>query len=60
MKKGPWIAVARHIVDCYVTQCGSTTPAIKELLNFMSIKDLKKEFNFSDDEIEEALKDEGE
>lgn len=60
MKKGPWIALARHIVNCYVLECGTTTPAIKELLNFMNIKDLKKEFNFSDDEIEEALKGEEE
>lgn len=60
MKKGEWIAVARHMVECYVGECGCPTPAIKELLNYMSIKDLKKEFSFQDDEIEDALKDKSE
>ena len=60
MKKGEWIAIARHILNCYVGECGCPTPAIKELLNFMSIKDLKKEFGFQDYEIEEALKNKDE
>ncbi len=60
MKKGEWIVVARHMVYCYVSECGCATPAIKELLNFISIKDLKKDFNFQDYEIEEALKDKSE
>lgn len=55
MKKGEWIAIAHVLLNCYVTECGCSTPAIKELLCYMSVKDLKKEFNFLDDEIEEAL-----
>lgn len=60
MKKCEWIVVANVLLNCYVSECGCSTPAIKELVNWMSIKDLKKEFGFQDDEIEEALKDKSE
>ena len=60
MKKAEWKVIALHFLDCYVTECGNTTLAIKELLNFTTIKDLRKEFLFREDEIEEALKDKSE